>query len=147
VIVRLFMGYGPEQNPRKLIPSVTLSLLRGEAPKLSSGQWQADWIYIDDIIDGLLAAAQVPHIEGCTIDLGSGVLVSVRTIVQQLVNLVGSDLEPIFGELPDRPIEQVLVADIAEAEAKLGWKPSIPLDEGLKRTVEWYRSQMNAGCI
>ena len=145
VIARIFMTYGPEQDPRKIIPAVTLALLKGEAPRLSSGRWKADWIYIDDVIDGLLAAAQVPHVEGCTFDLGSGVLVSVRAIVQQLVKLVRTDLEPMFGALPDRPFEQVRVAKIAGAEAKLGWEPLIPLNEGLIRTVEWYRTQMNAG--
>jgi UDP-glucose 4-epimerase len=146
VIARIFMTYGPAQDPRKIIPAVTLALLKGEAPRLSSGRWKADWIYIDDVIDGLLAAAQAPHVEGCTFDLGSGVLVTVRAIVQQLVKLVCTDqLEPMFGALPDRPFEQVRVAKIAGAEVKLGWKPLIPFNEGLMRTVEWYRTQMNAG--
>ena len=77
-----------------------LSLLQGEAPKLSSGQWQADWIYVDDVVDGLLAAAQMPDVEGCTIDLGSGTLVSIRAVVQQIVNLVDSRVEPLFGACP-----------------------------------------------
>src|SRR5262245_45538890 len=63
VIVRPFMTYGPGQDTGKLIPYVILSLLKEEAPKLSSGQWQADWIYVDDVIDGLLAAAQSPALE------------------------------------------------------------------------------------
>jgi len=141
VIVRLFMTYGPGQDPRKLIPYVTLSLLNEEAPRLSSGQWQADWIYVDDVIDGLLAAAQSPYVEGCAIDLGSGLLLSVRTVVQTLVDLTGSQIAPIFGALPDRPSEPVRVADIADAYAKFGWKATIPLQEGLKRTVDWYALQ------
>jgi len=138
VIVRPFMTYGPRQDRRKLIPYLMLSLLQGEVPKLSSGQWQADWIYVDDVIDGLLAATQAPDVEGGTLDLGSGTLVSIRTVVQHIVNLVGSRLEPVFGALPDRPLEQVRVADTARAYALMGWQPTTPLEEGLKRTVEWY---------
>ena len=141
VITRPFMTYGPRQDRRKLIPYIMLSLLQGEAPKLSSGQWQADWIYVDDVIDGLLAATQAPDVEGCTIDLGSGTLVSIHTVVQQIVNLVDSRVAPLFGALPDRPLEQVRVADTAKSYAIMGWKPTTPLEEGLKRTLAWYEQQ------
>jgi nucleoside-diphosphate-sugar epimerase len=144
VIARPFMTYGPGQDMRKLIPYVTLSLLRDEAPKLSSGRWQADWIYIDDVVDGLLRAAQAHDAVGCTIDLGSGALVPVYTIVQQLVKLVDSQAEPSFGTVPDRPLEQMRLADTASSYAKLGWKPVTSLEKGLELTVEWYRGQLSA---
>lgn len=141
VIVRPFMTYGPGQDVRKIIPSVTLSLLQGQAPKLSSGQRQVDWIYVDDVIDGLLAAAQVSNVEGCTFDLGSGILIPIRAVVQQLVNLVDSGVEPLFGALPDRPLEQVRVANTDYSYAKLGWQPVTSLERGLALTVDWYRKQ------
>ena len=141
VITRPFMTYGPRQDRRKFIPYIMLSLLQGEAPKLSSGQWQTDWIYVDDVVDGLLAAAQVPDVEGCSIDLGSGTLVSMRAVVQHIVDLVGSRAEPLFGALPDRPLEPVRIADTASAYALMGWKPTTPLEEGLKRTLDWYKRQ------
>jgi UDP-glucose 4-epimerase len=139
VMVRVFMTYGPGQDKRKLIPHVILSLLNGEAPKLSSGRQQYDWIYVDDVMDGFLAAAEAPNVEGHTIDLGAGTLVPIRAVVGQLVDLIGAGVEPVFDALPDRPYEPVRVADIADADAKLGWKPATPLEEGLKRTVDWYR--------
>ena len=147
VITRPFMTYGPGQDIRKLIPHIILSLLKGEAPQLSSGQWQADWIYIEDVVNGLLAAAQVPNVEGHTIDLGSGALVSMRAVVQHIVNLVGSRAEPVFGALPDRPLEQVRVADTARSYALMGWEPTTPLPEGLKRTLAWYKRQLRMGTI
>jgi UDP-glucose 4-epimerase len=147
VIVRPFMTFGPGQDPRKLIPYVTLSLLKGEPPKLSSGQTAIDWIYIDDVICGLLAAAQVPDVRGCTIDLGSGNLVSIRTVVKHLVELTASKTTPMFGTLPDRPHEQERSADIASAYAKLAWKPKTALLDGLTRTVSWYREQYAAGLL
>jgi len=142
VLVRPFMTYGPRQNVRKIIPSVTLSLLQGEAPKLASGQREVDWIYIDDAIAGMLAAAQVPNVEGCTFDLGSGTLVSIRSVVEQLTNLVNPQIQPLFGALPDRPVEKVRVANTAYTYEKLGWQPLISLKRGLEYTVNWYREQL-----
>jgi nucleoside-diphosphate-sugar epimerase len=141
VIVRPFMTYGPGQDPRKIIPAVILSFLKGEAPRLSSGRWEADWVYVDDVIEGLLKVAVAPQIDGDTIDLGSGKLVSVHAIVEQLTAIVGDGLKPLFGALPDRPFEQVRVADIVGTYEKLGWKASISLEAGLKQTAEWYRVQ------
>ena len=144
VLVRPFMTYGPGQNVHKIIPSVTLSLLQSEAPKLASGQRQVDWIYIDDVISGMLAAAQVPHVEGCTFDLGSGALVSIRSVVQQLTNLVNPQIEPLFGALPDRPVEKVRVANTAYTYDKLKWQPVTSLETGLEHTVNWYGQRIAA---
>lgn len=141
VIVRPFMTYGPKQNENKVIPYVISSLSRGTAPQLTSGDWQVDWIYVDDVIDGFLAAAQASDVEGCTIDLGSGVLVSMREVVRKLVKLVDNGVEPRFGAVPDRPLEQVRVADTANAYAKLGWKPLTALEDGLQRTIAWNDSR------
>ena len=145
VIVRPFMTYGPGQDFKKLIPAVTLALLRGKAPRLSSGKWQADWIYVDDVIEGLMTAARVPNIDSTPMDLGSGRLVSVRAVVEQVAAIVGSDAKPLFGALPDRPMEEVCVADNSDTYARIRWRPVISLEEGLKRTVEWYRTQFEAG--
>lgn len=142
VMIRPFMTYGPGQNERKLIPYVVLSLLKGDSPKLASGQQEIDWIYVDDVIDGFLAAASAPEIEGQTIDLGSGVLVPIRTVVGHLIQLMDAKVEPLFYALPDRPHEPVRAANITDAYAKLGWKPRTSLEEGLKRTVNWHRRQL-----
>lgn len=141
VLVRPFMTYGPGQDERKLIPHVILSLLKNEPPKLSSGRQEIDWVYIDDVIDGFLAAASAPDIEGQTIDLGSGLLVSIRTVVRQIVALLDAEVKPLFGVLSDRPAEPVRVADMNSAYAKLGWKPRTPMKAGLAQTIAWYRQQ------
>ena len=143
VILRPFMTYGPEQSIQKLVPHVTLSLLRGEAPKLSSGEWKADWIYISDVIDAFVAAAQVRGIEGSTIDIGCGTLVSVKDLVNQIAQLTQSKVQPIFGALPDRPFEQVRTANSSEAYAKLGWKPKVDFNDGLRDTVDWYKRSLD----
>lgn len=145
VTARIFMAYGPGQRDvKKLIPYVICSLLQGEAPKLSSGTRDVDWIYIDDLVQGLLALGVAPGLEGCTIDLGSGILVSVRTIAETLVEILHSPVSPMFGEVPDRPFEQVRVADTATTFRMVGWVPATPLDKGLEQTVQWYRHSLNS---
>lgn len=140
VIARVFMTYGPGQrDTQKLIPYVILSLLQGTVPRLSSGSRNVDWIYVNDVVNGLLAAGCKDGVDGCTIDLGSGEMVSVRMVVEQLVRLLGSSIEPHFGALPDRPVEQERRANTADALAQLGWRPETQLVEGLESTVDWYK--------
>jgi len=142
VIAKIFMVYGPGQSDHtKLIPYVTTSLLCGKAPKLSSGVRLVDWICVDDVVEGLIRCAEVPGIDGRTVELGSGELVSIRDVVQQLSDLIACGIEPEFGALPDRPLERVKKADIAESYRLIGWQPSTPLREGLARTIEWYKEQ------
>ena len=143
VIARVFMVYGPaQQDLTKLIPYVTLSLLRGETPKISSGGRPVDWIYVSDVVDGFVALGRAPGIDGATIDLGSGELVSIREIVQQVAGIVDPTARVEFGALPDRPLEPTRLAKTAETFARIGWEPQVSLREGLKRTVDWYRTAM-----
>jgi len=143
VIARVFMVYGPAQiDLTKLIPYVTLSLLQGKAPKITSGDRLVDWIYVSDVVSGFLSLAEAPAIEGATLELGSGTLISIREIVQQVAQLIGNGVEPDFGALPDRPLEPTRIAKVAETFAKIGWKPTVALHEGLRRTVEWYGDEL-----
>jgi UDP-glucose 4-epimerase len=139
VITRPFMTYGPGQKEHKLIPHIILSLLRGQSPQLSSGAREVDWIFLDDVIRGFLAAGSRPDVEGCNIDLGTGILVSIRSMVEQLVKLLPSAARPVFGGIQDRPVEQVRVADTSYGWQKLGWRAEVPLEKGLQQTIEWYR--------
>ncbi len=146
VILRVFMVYGPAQRDvRKLIPYVVLSLLRGEAPRLASGHRPVDWVYVEDVVEAFLAAAQARDVEGSTIDVGSGNLVPIRTVVEHLVRMVNPAIKPLFGILEDRPLEQVRVADIARSHAMMGWKPTVLLETGLRQTVQWYEQQLRQG--
>lgn len=141
VIARVFMVYGPAQiDLTKLIPYVTLSLLQDKTPKISSGSRLVDWIYVSDVVEGFLALALASDVGGATLDLGSGALVSIRDIVRQVAELIGGNVE--FGALPDRPLEPTRIANTAETLAKADWAPRVSLEEGLKRTVDWYRKDL-----
>ena len=148
VVVALpFMTFGPGQNPDKLVPSVILNLLRGEVPKLSSGLWEADWIYVGDVIQGFLDAGIVPGIEGTTLELGSGTKLAIREIVEKIAALMETQIKPVFGAIPDRPREPVRVADTLETKRILGWAPTTSLSEGLQQTIQWYTKHMPAGSL
>jgi UDP-glucose 4-epimerase len=138
VVLTPYMTFGPGQHPHKLIPSVILSLLKGEVPRLTSGRWEADWIYVEDVVRGFLAGAQAPDIEGMTFDIGSGLKSSVRRVVELIVQQMGSRVRPAFGEVPDRPMEPVQVADVAPALQRLGWECTTTLEKGLRQTIDWY---------
>jgi UDP-glucose 4-epimerase len=140
VHLRVFMVYGPgRQDVSKLVPYVINCLLRGEPALLSSGTREIDWIYIDDVVDAFVAAATSAPALGTAIDVGSGSLVTIRVLVEQLALLVGSDVAPQFGARADRPMEVSRAADLTPARELLGWTPTTHLHGGLKRTVEWFR--------
>jgi UDP-glucose 4-epimerase len=135
-IVRTFVTYGPGQSPRMLIPHVIHTLMKNENPKLSSGKWTTDWIYIDDVIDGLIAASVAPGIEGTTIDLGTGISTSVKEVVQKIHENMDTLGQPLFGVLEDRTSEASSVADVETAFTKLKWKAATSLDNGLDQTIK-----------
>lgn len=138
VILRAFMVYGPGQKHYKVIPYTTLSLLKGEAPQLSGGTRRVDWVYVEDIIGAMVEAAVKPDAVRTVIELGSGNLVSVREVVEQIHQLIPEAPSPKFGALPDRFCEVIRCAETQTARRILGWEATTPLAEGLARTVQYY---------
>jgi UDP-glucose 4-epimerase len=142
VHTRIFMTYGPAQRDElKLIPYVIRCLLEEKPPLLASGRRQVDWIYVDDVVDGLLAAAEAPDAAGGTFDLGTGMGVSIREVVEELVRLTAPHVQPVFGARPDPAGESERVADTRVTSMKLNWKAKTTLNVGLKRTVDWHRAR------
>jgi nucleoside-diphosphate-sugar epimerase len=144
VNARVFMVYGPGQKDLlKLIPYVTLSLLRNNVPKISSGKRQVDWIYVEDVVEGLIAMMQTPDLEGKTVDIGSGVLVPVRSVVEMISGIINAKVNPLFGAISERQMEQTRVAQIKKTYTMTGWKPTTSLEKGLENTVHWYKENVN----
>lgn len=144
VIARVFMVYGPDQKDRrKLVPYTVLKALAGEAPELSSGQRKVDWIYVDDVVDGLLQLGSKPGLEGETIELGTGVAHTVREVVEEILGQIDPALRGRFGAVTDRAMEQERLANADEAQAKASWRAEVALKEGLARTIAWYRGHQD----
>ncbi|MEU7881170.1 NAD-dependent epimerase/dehydratase family protein [Microbispora bryophytorum] len=138
-VLRPTMVYGPGQrDARKLVPYLALSLLRGEEPRLTSGSKRADWVYVDDVVDALVLAGGTDRAAGQVLDVGTGVLTSVRETVELLFRISGTSLRPRFGVVADRPLDMAQTADVGPAAEVLGWKAVVGLEEGLRRTLAWY---------
>ena len=147
-ILRPSFAYGPGQEATKLVPYVITTLLAGLNPKLSSGERSIDFVYATDVAQAYIAAATAPAIDGRTIDIGCGRLVSVREVVQEIVRIVGStEAHPQFGVIPIRPLEQEIQIDVDEAARLLDWRATTSLADGLGRTVEWFRRQEAATVV
>lgn len=142
VTLRPFMVYGPGQAREKLIPSVADALLHHRQPLLTSCRIRGDWVYIDDVVDACITAMSAPSIEGREIDIGTGTLISQRTLVEMFVEATGRNIIPAFGAIADRPHEHEVVANTELAMASLGWKARTSLEDGLRRTWDWYSNEV-----
>lgn len=142
VTVRPFLTYGPRQEATKLVPYTILKLLRGESPQLTSGRRLCDFVYVRDVVRGMLRAALAPGVEGQTFDLGSGLPMSIRTAVEWIAKITGRDVPVHFGAVPDRHGEGPLIADAAATQRILGWESRWTLAVGMMETVAWYAEQI-----
>jgi nucleoside-diphosphate-sugar epimerase len=145
--LRLFSTYGPADNPRWLIPTLIDQMLDGTRPKTTLGTQKWDYLFIDDTAAGIVAVATEPDAIG-VFNLGSGVAVPVRDIVEAIRDLAAPDMELVFGEIPFRP-DQIwhMEADVGRLTAATGWQPRMDLLTGLRRTVEWHRKRAAAGVV
>jgi len=141
VILRPSYVYGPGQDSTKLIPHTIEALLNGESPRLGSGTRRLDCIYAEDAARAFLDAVSAVGVEGRTIDLGSGSPRSVRSIVESIVRAIGrTPGRPVFGAVQARPLEQEVAVDVERAAEALGWRATTGLEDGLRATVDWFRS-------
>jgi len=141
---RLFMVYGPGQQDRtKIIPYTILSLLKQESPQFSSGRRLIDWVYVSDVVDGLIACAEAPGAVGQTVDIGTGVLLATKDVMEKISAVVDPTIPLGFGRLPDRPFEHERAADLTQTTARINWAPQVSLAEGLEKTIMWYRDHFS----
>jgi UDP-glucose 4-epimerase len=144
-VARLMMVYGPGQwDTTKVLPYVATSLLSGVAPSLASGTSELDWVFVEDVVDGLLRIAESRTIGGRDLDLGTGKLTSVRKVAEDVAAILRSNVPLNFGVLRDRPFDEVRAARIDETRELTGWVPTTSLDRGLAQTVAWYQAEASA---
>lgn len=142
IIVRPFAAYGPRQSARALIPQVIDHALRGQDFEMTPGEQGRDWIYVSDLVEGLVLAAVAERAVGQTINLCTGEEHSVREVVSQVLALMGNPVRAVPGARPYRPGEVWhLVGDNRKAKELLHWEPRVSLEEGLRRTIAWYTTE------
>jgi len=137
ITLRLFMVYGHEQRDlKKLIPYTILSLQRGEPPQLSGGDRAVDWIYVDDVVDAFVACLNADKANGATIDIGTGILTTVRDVVTMIASTIKPNIEIGFGDVAARKNEQIRVANTELAGKLLAWQSKTMLEAGLATTID-----------
>lgn len=146
--LRMFNVYGPGQSLENLYQGVVsvfiANVLGGEPVTLfGNGLQTRDFVFIDDVRDGWMAALDDPRTYGRQINLGSGNEVSINEVLDAVLAAFGHDRStyPVLAQ-PELPGDQRRIcADVSLARELLGWRPRWALSDGLKETIEWSRSQ------
>lgn len=148
VCLRYFNVFGPRQDPTSQYSGVLAKfislMLRGEQPTIfGDGTQSRDFTYIDNVVSGNLLACRAPAAEaaGRVFNLATGSRIDLNQTFEALKKLTGYTGTVKYAPERSGDIKHSL-ADISRAEKHLGYKPHINFEQGLKRTVEWYRSQM-----
>jgi UDP-glucose 4-epimerase len=139
VILRVFNAYGPGQPLPAAHPPVVPHFLRqairgGSLILHGNGEQTRDFVYVDDVVEAMVAAATAPSIDRLTINVGSGIETSLKTLAQQVLEVSNSTAEWIIVEDQD-PGPSRMAADIRLARSKLGYRPHVTLQEGLRRML------------
>jgi nucleoside-diphosphate-sugar epimerase len=142
VLTRIFMTYGPGQSPQKIIPHCIDSFSRRIPVKLSWPHLPVDWIYVEDVVEGLLTVAVTPGLEGHSVDLGSGETVKIYEVADRIRKLMDSNTPIECGGGVDRRYEPCRCADAARTQAATGWRHAISLDAGLEKTIRFYKPDL-----
>jgi UDP-N-acetylglucosamine/UDP-N-acetyl-alpha-D-glucosaminouronate 4-epimerase len=146
VCLRYFNVFGPRQDPTSpysgVLAKFITQMLRGEQPTIyGDGEQSRDFTYIDNVVDANLLACKAPaaSVAGRVLNVATGRRITLNQICSTLQPLTSYRGQPNYGPERDGDIKHSL-ADISQAQAALGYKPTVDFEEGLKRTVDWYRA-------
>jgi len=144
VTIRYFNVFGPRQDPSSpysgVISLFISALVDGRQPTIyGDGGHTRDFTYVANVVDGVLRACTAPDASGHVINVATGGRISLNDLFTTLRDLTGARVEPIYKD-PRAGDVRDSQADICKAERLLGYRPSVDLQQGLKKTVEWYRA-------
>ena len=142
-VVRIFNTYGPRMHPfdGRVVSNFIRQALAGEDITIyGDGSQSRSFCYVDDLIDGVLKMMDAPDDFPGPVNLGNPDEFTIRELAERVIELTGSSSRVVQARpLPeDDPLHRQ--PDIALARQKLGWEPKVALREGLKRTIDWFRS-------
>jgi NAD dependent epimerase/dehydratase len=142
-IIRPFNTYGPRHSQRAIIPTIIMQLLKSETITLGATSPTRDLTYVTDTVAGLIRGAEIDDVVGMTINLGSGIETSIGKLAEQIAALFGRNLK--ISQDADRIRPETsevarLVSNNSLAQQVLLWRPLIPLEQGLRQTIDWFQA-------
>ncbi len=147
-IARIFNTYGPRmsENDGRVISNFIVQALRGEDITIfGDGSQTRSFQYVDDLIEGLMKLMETSDQYTGPVNLGNPVEISIGELAEKIILLTGSASKLVFYPLPqDDPLRRM--PDISLAERDLDWHPRVELEEGLKRTIDYFRKNLLKAC-
>lgn len=143
---RIFHLYGPEEDPRRLVPSVMLAILRDGEAKCTDGGQVRDYLHVRDVAEAF--ANLVDSNAQGTFDIASGRGVSVADVARMAATAAGAPERLRLGALPTPPAERLaIIGDPTRLFDETSWRPRINIGNGMHETAEWWRTQLQKGEI
>lgn len=149
VSLRIFNAYGPGQRVPPVHTPVIPGFLRqawenGTIVVHGDGNQTRDFVYVDDVVSAMVAAATAPDVNQLTINVGSGSEVSIMELIHEVLEVTGGHPEVLTNPRNEGGLSRIC-ADITLAQEKLGYKPVTTLREGLTKALEYYFAESKAG--
>ena len=149
VSTRYFNVFGPRQDPSSpysgVISVFASALIENRSPKIyGDGEQTRDFTYVANVVDGVLRACDAEGASGEVINVATGGRISLNQLFATVKDLVGATVAPSYTDVRSGDVKDSQ-ADISKAERILGYQPIVSFEEGLRRTVEWYRTTTPAG--
>jgi UDP-glucose 4-epimerase len=139
---RLFSVYGPYEEPTRLVPTLIRKCLAGEPLDLVPPGIARDFVYVDDVVDAYLRIDALAKLSGEIINIGTGVQQTIRDVVEVVLTETGAHVECRWGAVEPRIWDSsIWVADCTKSKRLLDWRATTRLEQGLRSTIEWTRSQ------
>ncbi len=143
VWMRIFSLYGPKDNPDWMLPMLINTLLRREKPSLTLGEQLWDYLYVSDAAAAFFSVGIHTMAQG-VYNLGSGTALRLRSVIEKIRDYIDPELHLGFGEVPYRADQVMhLQSDITCLTSATGWSPIVNIDDGLRKTIEWYAGEKN----
>jgi nucleoside-diphosphate-sugar epimerase len=148
VTTRYFNVFGPRQDPGSpysgVISLFATALLEGRQPIIyGDGEQTRDFTYVANVVDGVLRAAEAPGVAGQMMNLATGGRISLNDLLKTMNGILGTNIAAVYRE-PRAGDVRDSQADITRARALLGYTPLVDLEEGLRRTLDWCRTEFAA---
>jgi nucleoside-diphosphate-sugar epimerase len=147
VTIRYFNVFGPRQDPSSpysgVISLFIRALCEGRQPTIyGDGEQTRDFTYVTNVVDGVLRACRAPDASGEVVNVATGGRISLNELFRSVRDLIGATAEPLYAAARQGDVRDSQ-ADIQKAHKLLGYEPTVSLDAGLAKTVEWYRAAEN----